>query len=165
MNAPAYRWTCLNCAAANPPEQNECAACGFPAEASGADLAAFRAGKPLPARRPLPVRVARQTIPLLRHFMILLWLLAVAAFFLTLWLTAEYGRGYGGPGGWGSGILLIPIGWLLLTPSLFLGGLFCMLAEGARKKERSSAAAIYGALASFFALLAIPLTWLLFAVV
>jgi hypothetical protein len=95
---------------------------------------------------------------------LLLWKLAVAAFFLTLLLTVVFGRGYGGPGGWGSGILLIPIGWLLLTPSLFLGGLFCKLADDAKGKERSTASKIYGALATFFALLAIPLTWLLFAV-
>lgn len=95
---------------------------------------------------------------------LLLWRLAVGAFFLTLLLTVAFGRGYGGPGGWGSGVLLIPIGWLLLTPSLFLAGFFCKLADGAEGKERSRAGKIYAALAGFFALLAIPLTWLLFAV-
>jgi ABC-type xylose transport system permease subunit len=40
---PAYRWICQLCNVANEAERNDCQKCGFPAEATGEELAMARA--------------------------------------------------------------------------------------------------------------------------
>lgn len=51
---PKYAWRCFRCSEANEPLAGVCAACGFPACASGSDIAAARAARETgaEARRP-----------------------------------------------------------------------------------------------------------------
>lgn len=49
---PPYAWQCFVCSSGNPAEADRCSACGFPARASGADIAAARAAKAQGASTP-----------------------------------------------------------------------------------------------------------------
>ncbi len=42
MRAPRYRWTCHKCEHVNEPDTSPCSQCGFPAVASGAEIALAR---------------------------------------------------------------------------------------------------------------------------
>lgn len=171
MNAPAYRWTCLNCAAANPPDQGECAACSFPAQASGADLAAFRAGKPLPAKGPWHLPLLAKAggainsfaqFPLLKKGWVAQWILAAITPFLTLALAVqETHHQHYGPAPWVTMVSIAFIGWLCATPALFLSGLFCLLADRAKEKQRVKASGRYIVLACIFTFLSILFAGLL----
>lgn len=47
MCAQAYRWICHKCESANGPQSSHCSACGFPAIATGIEIAGAR-GEPNP---------------------------------------------------------------------------------------------------------------------
>ena len=61
---PDYAWVCHSCKASNSPGAEVCQACGFPATASGAQIAEAVTGikrQPFPSRKEL-FRVRRQEI-------------------------------------------------------------------------------------------------------
>jgi hypothetical protein len=61
MSPPSYPWICQNCQQRNGAGTESCAACGFPACATGHELAAFRNG--IVPERPVKTHPPRAAPP------------------------------------------------------------------------------------------------------
>jgi len=147
MPSPSYRWVCQNCQQANDAGTDRCATCGFPACATGQELAAFKRGiapeRPEMAVESEPAPPRNWLIPLAKLF----WWAGGLFIPLSIFLTAKFGtRGYGGPGGWGSGLFILLFGVAVISPTLIVIGLLALLLGDNLKKRRKLLAGLFGLL-------------------
>lgn len=147
MPPPSYRWVCQNCQLHNDANTDSCAACGFPASGTGLELAAFRNGiAPERSVKNRPPRSDTPGNPLLTLAKLFWWAGGLFAPF-SIFLAAYFGTpGYGGPGGWGSGFLILLIGIMFISPSLIVVGLLALLSGDNLKKKRPWLAGLFGLL-------------------
>lgn len=147
MQPPPYRWVCQNCQQHNETASGHCAACDFPASATGLELAAFRKGiapkRSVKIRPPQPASPGNRFLPLAKLFW---WAGGLFAPF-SIFLAAHFGTpGYGGPGGWGSGFLILLLGIAFIGPSLVFIGILALLFGDNLKKNRPILAGLFGLL-------------------
>jgi hypothetical protein len=65
MTAP-YAWHCFVCSEVNPPTRSICVACGFPARATGTEIAAAKAARALKVQPQRPAVRDEHTLELVR---------------------------------------------------------------------------------------------------
>lgn len=147
MPPPSYPWVCLNCQQDNAANTDSCVACGFPASATGFELAAFKNGiAPEPSAKSRPPRPSPPGSPLLTLAKIFWWTGGLFAPF-SIFLATYFGTpGYGGPGGWSSGFFILLIGVMFISPSLIVVGLLTLLFGDQLKKKRPWLAGLFGLL-------------------
>lgn len=147
MSPPSYRWTCQNCQQHNAAGTESCAACDFPACATGHEVAAFKKGivpeRPVKTRPPRSDPPKNPLLPLAKLFW---WAGGLFAPF-SIFLAAHFGTpGHGGPGGWGSGFFILLTGIMFISPSLVVSGVLALLAGDHLKKERYWLGGLFGLL-------------------
>ena len=66
---------------------------------------------------------------------------------ISLFLASKFGTpGYSGPGGWGSGFMILLVGILAISPSLVVNGFFALLVGHQLAKRRQVRAGLFGLL-------------------
>ena len=152
MGPSSYSWSCHNCGHSNEPDTDTCTSCGCPALVSSANLEAFRAGTwAPPTKKKSASKSARIKRPAhLKFALFFLWA-GFLAIPITVFLTYQFGtRGYGGPGGWGTGGFILAFGIAGISPTLIISaGLAFFCGEFAKKGNR--------VLAAFFGLLLVAM--------